>query len=782
MRTYLVIIPPLLFLWFSLSGQTRKENLDSVVKSLKLKEVVVSARKIKQRGDTISYSAATYRSKNDRTLSDLLRKMPGLEVKENGQVTYNGQWVKELYIEGMNMLGDNYGVATNNIDAKSIGTVQVMENHQSVKMLQGVEKGTAPAINIKLKEDAKGVWTANAEGAVGCQPEFSWDFTVNLMNFRRKAQNISVYKTDNVGSDLRKEIGAPQTFTSSLGVSLLSPGKPSLDNRLSYRNTSHSLTVNQLFRVRENNFLTFNVNYLYDREKRDTENVTTYLTDSVSRYVFSELNTASIRQHFIGLNSGYKINGDNTYLKNTLTANISFPKGEGMIGEELHQSLSGHSISLRDVFEFKHRRIGGGIGDATARFTYNERDGMLRVPEHLLSQRLRQRNLVFGGSTSLMAFSVPHVMFNLNFGFDIDHQNIRAFLDKGGSAEDGGVCTWKVLANLRPRILVHNGQSFQWSLNLPIGIIHYKSSEWDWKYNRSYLSLKPSTYISYKLSDRWSITAIANLEEELPSALSLLAEKYYTNYRTTMSNPRHVEMKPDRKLKGSLSAGYKSVLDMMFGNISLSYALCRYGTSSGYEILDGIVNYERIPESTRTSLIQFDQTFSKGFFRGNSKISEELSVTSTSGTYYVKESLHTGRNIYLRGKLGYRSSFTAWISFDTSNELTLTKTYTDGISEGKIRNTFTNITSLIVWPLKNLSVQPSVMYYHNNYYPTYRDNVFLNCKIEYSLREVVFSIHTTNLLDNRVFRRFSDNGIVSRSNEYRLRGRTVMFGVRLRLF
>ena len=136
----------------------------------------------------------------------------------------------------------------------------------------------------------------------------------------------------------------------------------------------------------------------------------------------------------------------------------------------------------------------------------------------------------------------------------------------------------------------------------------------------------------------------------------------------------------------------------------------------------------------------------------------------------------------MRGKLDYRSSFTSRITFDTSNQLTLTKTYTDGVSEGKIRNTFTNITSLIVWPLKNLSVQPSVMYYHNNYYPTYRDNVFLNCKIEYSLRGVVFSIHTTNLLDNRVFRRFTDNGIVSRSNEYRLRGRTVMFGVRLRLF
>lgn len=186
-----------------IGAQQTNERLDSIIKGLDLKEVVVAAKKIRQSGDTISYSAATYIGKNDKTLEDLLRKMPGIEVKADGQVTYNGQWIKEFYIEGLDMLGDNYGVATKNVDAQSISSVQVMENHEDVKLLRGTKRGNAPAMNIKLKQSAKGVWTSVVNGAVGSQPDMSWDASATLMNFSRNFQNVSVYKSNNIGVDLR---------------------------------------------------------------------------------------------------------------------------------------------------------------------------------------------------------------------------------------------------------------------------------------------------------------------------------------------------------------------------------------------------------------------------------------------------------------------------------------------------------------------------------------------------------------------------------------------------
>lgn len=71
-------------------AQQDDERLDSLIRTLELKEVVVTAKKIRQSGDTISYAASSYISKNDKTLEDLLRKMPGIEVKSDGQIIYNG--------------------------------------------------------------------------------------------------------------------------------------------------------------------------------------------------------------------------------------------------------------------------------------------------------------------------------------------------------------------------------------------------------------------------------------------------------------------------------------------------------------------------------------------------------------------------------------------------------------------------------------------------------------------------------------------------------------------
>ena len=116
--------------------------------------------------------------------------MPGIEVKADGQISFNGQWINEFYIEGLDMLGGNYGVATRNIDARDIGTVQVLQNHQDVKMLQGVKSGNAPAMNIKLKQNALGIRTSTLQAAIGSQPDFSWDASASLMNFRRKAEHL----------------------------------------------------------------------------------------------------------------------------------------------------------------------------------------------------------------------------------------------------------------------------------------------------------------------------------------------------------------------------------------------------------------------------------------------------------------------------------------------------------------------------------------------------------------------------------------------------------------
>lgn len=782
MSLCLFILSLLLFL-FAVPGMAQQadERLDSLIRTLELQEVVVTAKKIRQSGDTISYAASSYISKNDKTLEDLLRKMPGIEIKADGQILYNGQWINEFYIEGLDMLGSNYSVATKNIDAHDIGIVQIMEDHQDVKMLQGVKRGSAPAMNIRLKQSAKGIWSSTLNGALGSQPNVSWDGAATLLNFRKKSQNISVYKTNNIGVDLRPEINAPSTFTSSYGTGILYPEKPSLSDKYAYDNLSHSLSVNQLIKLNEDKTLTFNLNYLYDKEKRESNDETTYLADSLSRYIVNESNSADIHQHFVGTHTVYKLNGKKTYLKNTLSAHASFPKGNGLINDLILQKFSAHTVSIDDILKINYKKRNGGVADASLHLNYSDREGFLHLPTVEMAQRIKQRNFLSDGAASIIAIAIPHFMFNLNGEFDAAYQQAVTALNIEHGSTPGSITTWQIGARVTPKVLWHYGQRFQWLVYVPVGFCHYNSEEGLWSYDKTFLSIRPYSNMTYKLSDKFSFSLTAIGEESMPTALSLMAQKHLVDYRTSISNPGHEEAVMNRSLKSAINASYRSVLDMLFGSVTFTYAQSRQGNASGYDITDGVISYIRLPFSTDSRIWQFDQTLSKGFFRWNSKISESFSIGLNDSEYYIGDRLREGRSKYLRARISYNASFTRWLSFDTSNELTLSKSYTDRQPNDGTKHTFANSTSLIVWPYKQLSLSPSVMFYHNNYSSSYQNNTFLNFNIEYTFGNVILSLQCSNLMDNNVFRRFSDNGIVRYSSEYRLRGRTIMFGIRIRL-
>ena len=78
--------------------------------------------------------------------------MPGIDVEKSGEIKYNGRAINKFYVEGMDMLKGRYGLATNNIAAKDIATVQVLENHQPIKALKHLQISDDVAINLKLKE------------------------------------------------------------------------------------------------------------------------------------------------------------------------------------------------------------------------------------------------------------------------------------------------------------------------------------------------------------------------------------------------------------------------------------------------------------------------------------------------------------------------------------------------------------------------------------------------------------------------------------------------------
>ncbi|MBD9236454.1 MAG: hypothetical protein EGR20_16705, partial [Alistipes onderdonkii] len=154
-----------------------------------IREVTIRAPRLSFRGDTVSYNVSRFTEAQDRSIADVLRKMPGIEVAKSGEIRYNGQPINNFYIEGLDMLDGRYGQATNNIAPQDVASVEVMENHQPIKALKDIVFSDRAAINLRLKPHAKARWTGTLRGGAGWSPAL-WNGALFAMRIGARGQSM----------------------------------------------------------------------------------------------------------------------------------------------------------------------------------------------------------------------------------------------------------------------------------------------------------------------------------------------------------------------------------------------------------------------------------------------------------------------------------------------------------------------------------------------------------------------------------------------------------------
>lgn len=202
-----------------------------------LKEVTVKASKVREHGDTLTYNVATFADQSDRSIGDVLARIPGFEVnKQNGQIMYEGKPISKFYIEGLDMLGGKYGVATNSLPQGDVGSVQVMRNHQPIRVLEDFTYTDDAAVNIRMKEGAKSRWVTSLNGGAGISHDTGlWKLEGFGLRLKSDFQTMLTYKTNNTGQNISKETTSLFSLDDleSRGdyISLAPPTTPSLAER-----------------------------------------------------------------------------------------------------------------------------------------------------------------------------------------------------------------------------------------------------------------------------------------------------------------------------------------------------------------------------------------------------------------------------------------------------------------------------------------------------------------------------------------------------------------------
>ncbi|MGC6432129.1 MAG: carboxypeptidase regulatory-like domain-containing protein [Jejuia sp.] len=123
-------------------------------------------------GDTLIYNADSFKNGTERKLEDILEKLPGVEVNDEGQIEVEGQRVSKVMVDGKDFFDGDSKLATKNIPSNAVDKVQVLKNYAEVGQLSSVTNNQDNyAINIKLKEGKKNFWFGNVTAGAGASAD-----------------------------------------------------------------------------------------------------------------------------------------------------------------------------------------------------------------------------------------------------------------------------------------------------------------------------------------------------------------------------------------------------------------------------------------------------------------------------------------------------------------------------------------------------------------------------------------------------------------------------------
>ena len=173
------IFPPAGTLEFNL-GQIHLQPQSKI-----LNEVTIQGEKapVTVKKDTIEFNAGSFKVKVNGTAEDLIKKLPGMEVDNDGTIRAQGEQVQRVMVEGKEFFGQDPKLATRNLPADAVEKVQVYDKKSDQAVFSGVEDGQREkTINLALKEDKKHAAFGNDMAGAGTGNHFQAKASINRFN------------------------------------------------------------------------------------------------------------------------------------------------------------------------------------------------------------------------------------------------------------------------------------------------------------------------------------------------------------------------------------------------------------------------------------------------------------------------------------------------------------------------------------------------------------------------------------------------------------------------
>lgn len=784
----------------TLKERVTKVDMLLTMKRISLKEVTVKPDMLRQKGDTLSHNLASFLGKGDVTLEDGLKRLPGVDVSKNGGISYMGKPISQFNIEGMDLLGGKYNLATRNIPADYVTNVEIVRNHHSRRVEKDVPSNEV-SMNIRLSNKAKFKPFGQEEAGTGYMEDGNDKLQALLgltgMMFTNKFQTTCSVKGGNykdfARADMYDHFGGSDMSTCATSLfGGFDGGAPPQGQYLYQRNGM--ATVNGILRTDSFTTMKVNADYSYHRATHDISQSTTYLANGSDYVTVSEQISPITKIHLPKLSVNYLKNADRVYLSETFVLKGKFEQNEGDVvanESQVEQRRKTSSFEVCNEFFWMSRTEKGDRRHVHANVSFK------RTPTLRLS--FCQDGMDYGQTAQSSTFSMNvgssfQIPIGSSFRLNLP-VSVSAMYDdletercgeyelrnsgvgdlKSSPTDRNDIRGWAFTPTLNPGFEIHS-KNHRFYLSAGIGAaqkgLYYN------KLNYTKPVFNPSMGINHTFSANSKLSISTGYTTSIGDMMTLLTEPMQVDYRSVRTSSGIIGESDTWHTSGE----WNWQLPMQYFTLSLaaSHSEGKQNTLTSQSVSGIDISNSSLLRDSRSSSTSFSVAATKNIPSLFAKFGANGRYSFGSGEQAVNETaIDTRTNSYaLHGNTTITPVPWLELRYDINYGWSRSR-----YSEKS--NTTTSIShsgAVHIFPIATLDL--SLDYDHVRRQLTadqYKRMSLFNASAQYKCKRLVLRLELDNLLNQRHYAYTIFNGINTCTYDYTLCGRTVMLRATFKL-
>lgn len=646
------------------------------------------------KGDTLNYRTADFANENDRSIGDVLKKMPGIVVSESGKITYNNTPISKLYIDGDNLLDDKYNIGTKSIPNKAVTKVQVIDHDQPIKMLQKNNTSTDIAINLVIDKTAKLKVIGNAKLGAGLPKRY--DENVDLILFKQNFKFLDNIAINNTGTDLSDDVISHNT-ASNLNLAannrpnfLLNTGigsTPFLPKSKYLINQTAIINTNNLFKFNAEKQLKTNIYYFYDKHNQNTAYFTEINLPTETININEQQANKPLNQSIYG-QLNYIDNAAKHYINNGLTIDYTPNNNLATVNNlqnTFKQTLNQERFNLVNDLKYLQTLRSGTILNINSYVEQNSQTELLNITpginEPIINAgnsyaQLTQQTVIPGFFTNnYITYSTlkNRITQSYQAGFSFQHINLGSTLQKTLNNNNQEILSngenninWNKFKLYVNPGLDYKTDALQISFRLPISLnlLNYT----DAKATQSAL-INPSIGFNYQISQEKKLSLSYSFNETMGSLADVYSGTILKNYRSLQAN--NIPLQFTNTQSASAGYRYQKTISMFFASILANYSHTQLDNIIKSTINNNIQTNNVIPFANNITSFTLNGSIGKYLINLNTNIGFDVSMRNGGGKQLQNNVLFPYQNRSLTFGFNTNTRFTKNINWLFRSNYTL---------------------------------------------------------------------------------------------------------------